>query len=231
MDVQECGQVGGRTPGPGPYGERAVGQPSAPRLGVQPPVESQDDRGRRSPDRDAQFQYINRRVKAFQKQGQPVVSVDAKKKELVGRFRNGGREWQPKGEPEEVKVHDFIDKDLGKAIPYGVYDQTANTGWVGVGVDHDTAEFAVETLRRWWRNMGRRVYPQATKLLVTADGGGSNGSRCRLWKMELQRFADEIGLQDLGVPLPAGDEQVEQDRAPDVLPHHRELAGPPAGEP
>jgi transposase len=129
------------------------------------------------PDRNAQFQHINRRVKAYQNQGQPVVSVDAKKKELVGRFRNGGREWQPSGEPEEVNVYDFIDKDLGKAIPYGVYDQTANTGWVSVGVDHDTAEFAVETLRRWWRNMGSRVYPKATKLLVTADGGGSNGSR------------------------------------------------------
>ena len=156
------------------------------------------------PDRDAQFQHINRRVKAYQKQGQPVVSVDAKKKELVGRFRNGGREWQPSGEPEAVNVYDFIDKDLGKAIPYGVYDQTANTGWVGVGIDHDTAEFAVETLRRWWRNMGRQVYPQATKLLVTADGGGSNGSRCRLWKMELQRFASEIGFRISVCHFPPG---------------------------
>jgi hypothetical protein len=156
------------------------------------------------PDRDDQFQHINRRVKAYQKQGQPVVSVDAKKKELVGRYRNGGREWQPSGSPEEVNVYDFIDKDLGKAIPYGVYDQTANTGWVGVGVDHDTAEFAVETLRRWWRNMGRRVYPQATKLLVTADGGGSNGSRCRLWKMELQRLASETGLQISVCHFPPG---------------------------
>src|SRR4051812_15386195 len=156
------------------------------------------------PDRDAQFQQINRRVKAHQKQGQPVVSVDAKKKELVGRFRNGGREWQPSGEPEEVKVYDFINKQLGKAIPYGVYDQTANTGWVGVGIDHDTAEFAVETLRRWWRNMGRRVYPQATRLLVTADGGGSNGSRCRLWKMELQRLASETGLRITVCHFPPG---------------------------
>jgi Rhodopirellula transposase DDE domain len=156
------------------------------------------------PDRDAQFQHINRQVKAHQKRGQPVVSVDAKKKELVGRFRNGGREWQPSGEPEAVNVYDFIDKDLGKAIPYGVYDQTANTGWVGVGVDHDTAEFAVETLRRWWRNMGRQVYPQATKLLVTADGGGSNGSRCRLWKMELQRLASETGLRVSVCHFPPG---------------------------
>jgi transposase len=156
------------------------------------------------PDRDAQFQYINRRVKAFQRLGQPVVSVDTKKKELVGQFRNGGREWRPKGEPEKVKVHDFKDKELGKAIPYGVYDQTANTGWVGVGVDHDTAEFAVETLRRWWRKMGRRVYPDAKKLLITADGGGSNGSRCRLWKVELQGLADEIGLRISVCHFPPG---------------------------
>src|SRR5512142_2016248 len=123
--------------------------------------------GKDHPDRDAQFRYINRRVKAFQRQGQPVVSVDTKKKELVGRYRNGGREWQPKGQPEEVKVHDFIDKGLGKAIPYGVYDLAADTGWVSVGVDHDTAEFAVETIRRWWQRMGSRVYPPARKLLIT----------------------------------------------------------------
>jgi transposase len=156
------------------------------------------------PDRDAQFQYISRRVKAFQKQGQPVVSVDTKKKELVGRFRNGGREWQPGGQPEPVKVHDFAEKGLGKVIPYGIYDQTANTGWVGVGVDHDTAEFAVETLRRWWREMGGRVYPDATRLLITADGGGSNGSRCRLWKVELQGLADEIGLRISVCHFPPG---------------------------
>jgi Rhodopirellula transposase DDE domain len=150
--------------------------------------------GKGHPDRDAQFQYINRRVKAFQRQGQPVVSVDTKKKELVGQYRNGGRERQPKGRPEKVKVHDFIDKGMGKAIPYGVYDMAANTGWVSVGVDHDTAEFAVETIRRWWNRMGTRAYPQAKKVLITADGGGSNGSRCRLWKVELQRLSDEIGL-------------------------------------
>jgi hypothetical protein len=156
------------------------------------------------PDRDAQFQYINRRVKSFQRRKQPVVSVDTKKKELVGQFRNGGREWQPKGLPEEVKVHDFPKKDLGKAIPYGVYDQTANTGWVCVGVDHDTAEFAVETLRRWWRKMGSQVYRDATALLITADGGGSNGSRCRLWKVELQELADEIGLRISVCHFPPG---------------------------
>ena len=160
--------------------------------------------GRQHPDRDAQFQYINRRVKAFQRQGQPVVSVDTKKKELVGPYRDGGREWQPKGKPEEVKVHDFIDKGLGKAIPYGVYDLAADAGWVSVGVDHDTAEFAVESLRRWWRNMGSRAYPQAKRLLITADGGGSNGSRCRLWKVELQGLADETDLSISVCHFPPG---------------------------
>jgi len=160
--------------------------------------------GKSHPDRDAQFQYINRRVKAFQRQGQPVVSVDAKKKELVGQFRNGGREWQPVGQPEEVEVYDFAKKDLGKVIPYGIYDQTANTGWVSVGIDHDTAEFAVETLRRWWRNMGSQVHPRAKRLLITADGGGSNGSRCRLWKVELQGLADEIGLRISVCHFPPG---------------------------
>ena len=160
--------------------------------------------GKDHPDRDSQFRYINRRVKAFQRQGQPVVSVDTKKKELVGRYRNGGREWQPKGQPEEVKVHDFIDKDLGKAIPYGVYDLAADKGRVSVGVDHDTAEFAVETLRRWWQRMGSRVYPRAKKLLITADGGGSNGTRCRLWKVELQRLADEVGLHISVCHFPPG---------------------------
>jgi hypothetical protein len=146
------------------------------------------------PDRDAQFQYINRRAKVFQNQGQPVISVDTKKKELVGQYRNGGQEWHLQGQPEEVNVHDFPDKVLGKIIPYGVYDEATNTGWVSVGVDHDTAEFAVETVRRWWRHMGSEVSPKAKRILITADGGGSNGSRCRLWKVELQRFADESGL-------------------------------------
>jgi Rhodopirellula transposase DDE domain len=160
--------------------------------------------GSAHPDRDAQFQYINRRAKAFQKQGQPVVSVDTKKKELIGQFRNGGREWQPQGQPEEVQVYDFPDKVLGKVIPYGVYDEATNTGWVSVGVDHDTAEFAVETIRRWWRHMGSKAYPRAKRLLITADGGGSNGSRCRLWKVELQRLADETGLRIAVCHFPPG---------------------------
>lgn len=150
--------------------------------------------GAAHPDRNAQFEYLKEQVQAFQRRGQPVVSVDTKKKELVGDFANGGREYQPKGRPEKVRVYDFADKDLGKAIPYGIYDLTANCGWVSVGLDHDTAQFAVATLRRWWQRMGRRVYRTAHELLITADGGGSNGSRCRLWKVELQRLADETGL-------------------------------------
>jgi len=160
--------------------------------------------GRAHPDRDAQFQYINRRAKAFQGQGQPVVSVDTKKKELVGQFRQSGREWHPQGQPEEVQVHDFPNEALGKVIPYGVYDEATNSGWVSVGIDHDTAAFAVETVRRWWRYMGSKVYPRAKRLLITADGGGSNGSRCRLWKVELQQLADEIGLHISVCHFPPG---------------------------
>ena len=160
--------------------------------------------GGQHPDRDAQFRRIDRRVRAFQRLGQPVVSVDTRKKEIVGQYRNGGREWRPKGEPEAVKVHDFPDPDLGKAIPYGVYDLTANAGWVSVGIDHDTATFAVETLRRWWRHMGRPLYPDARRLLITADGGGSNSSRNRLWKLEVQQLADELGLAISVAHFPPG---------------------------
>ena len=151
--------------------------------------------GKQSPDRNEQFEHINRTATAFMKRGQPVVSVDTKKKELVGDFKNGGSEWQPKREPEPVRVHDFIDKALGKVIPYGIYDTTRDEAWVSVGVDHDTAEFAVATLERWWREMGTKAYPDATELLVTADGGGSNASRSRLWRVQLQRFADSSGLK------------------------------------
>lgn len=146
------------------------------------------------PDRNAQFRYINRCVKVFQRTGQPVISVDAKKKEQVGDFTNKGREYQLKGHPEQVQLHDFPDPQLGKVCPYGVYDPARNQGWVSVGVDHDTAEFAVESIRRWWEHMGKVCYPQAKALLITADGGGSNASRNRLWKIELQKFADETGL-------------------------------------
>jgi hypothetical protein len=151
--------------------------------------------GEQHPDRDAQFAHINDQAQAFMECNQPVVSVDAKKKELVGDFKNPGREWQPQGQPEAVRVHDFPDPELGKAIPYGVYDLAANDGWVSIGIDHDTAEFAAETLSRWWRQMGKAVYPQASDLMITADCGGSNGSRNRLWKVALQRFADSSGLR------------------------------------
>lgn len=160
--------------------------------------------GTSHPDRNAQFAYINARTQAFQGRGQPVLSVDAKKKELVGDFKNGGQEWQPVGKPEHVRVYDFPDPHLGKAIPYGVYDVTTNTGWVSVGTDHDTAEFAVETGRQWWRQMGTSTYPAATDLLIIADGGGSNGTRLRLWKTELQRLATETGLRISVCHLPPG---------------------------
>ena len=150
--------------------------------------------GTSHPDRDAQFEHINQTVKAFQARGQPVISVDTKKKELIGEFRNPGREWQRKGEPVEVLVHDFIDKQLGKVIPYGVYDVSANQGWVSVGIDHDTARFATQAIGRWWDKMGVTGYPQAGELLITADGGGSNGSRNRLWKVTLQDLATDLDM-------------------------------------
>jgi hypothetical protein len=150
--------------------------------------------GARHPDRNAQFEHINAQVRRFQNRDQPAISVDTKKKELIGDFKNAGREWRPRGEPEEVRVHDFLDKNLGKVIPYGVYDMINNQGWVSVGIDHDTAQFAVNSIRRWWQRMGRRRFPRATKLLITADGGGSNSSRSRLWKVSLQALANQLGL-------------------------------------
>jgi Rhodopirellula transposase DDE domain len=151
--------------------------------------------GSSHPDRNAQFEFINARVLAFQKRKQPVISVDTKKKEQIGDFKNNGEEWQPEGQPEEVRAKDFLDKRLSKVVPYGLYDQTLNKGWVSVGIDHDTAEFATETIRRWWKEMGRPMYRAAKELLITADGGGSNGTRNRLWKVCLQHVADETGLQ------------------------------------
>jgi len=160
--------------------------------------------GGKHPDRDAQFAYLNAQVTAALAANQPVLSVDAKKKELVGNYQNGGQEWQPQGRPEQVKVYDFIDKQLGKAIPYGIYDVGGNAGWVNVGQDHDTAEFAVASLRRWWHAVGVQTYPQSDRVLLCADGGGSNGARVRLWKVALQRFADETGLQVTVCHLPPG---------------------------
>ena len=155
-------------------------------------------------DRNEQFQHIAEQVKALLSKGQPVISVDTKKKELVGPFKNNGKELRPKGDPEQVRAHDFVIPELGRAAPYGVYDIANNTGWVSVGVDHDTSAFAVETIRRWWYGMGQSQYGKAKQLLITADSGGSNGSRVRLWKVELQKFADETGLQVLVCHLPPG---------------------------
>jgi hypothetical protein len=150
--------------------------------------------GTNHPDRDAQFRYINQQVRRFQAAAQPVISVDTKKKELVGDFKNAGRQWRPTGRPAPVRVHDFLIPERGKAIPYGVYDLTRNAGWVSVGIDHDTARFAARTIARWWQKMGRPRYRRARSLLITADAGGSNGARVRLWKWELQRLANRTGL-------------------------------------
>jgi hypothetical protein len=160
--------------------------------------------GRQHPDRDAQFRYLNAQVAVFQAGGDPVISVDTKKKELVGNFANGGTEWERSGHPRRVNVHDFADKELGKAVPYGVYDVTANIGWVNVGTDADTGAFAVESIRRWWNTVGKSAYPCASRLLITADSGGSNGSRLRLWKTELAGLAAETGLTITVLHLPPG---------------------------
>jgi DNA-binding phage protein len=160
--------------------------------------------GSQHPDRDAQFQHIASTAAQYQAAGDPVISVDTKKKELVGDFKNGGREWRPVGDPQQVRVHDFIDPQLGKVAPYGIYDVAANQGWVSVGIDHDTAEFAVESIRRWWKEMGRPRYPNTRRLLITADCGGSNGYRVRLWRLQLQKLADELHLIIQVCHLPPG---------------------------
>jgi len=160
--------------------------------------------GSSHPDRDAQFHHISNKIREFQADRQPVISVDTKKKELVGDFKNNGRELRPKGDPEKVRVHDFMIPELGRAAPYGVYDVTQNAGWVSVGVDHDTAAFAAQSIRRWWESMGTEAYPKAGRLLITADSGGSNGARVRLWKLELQKLADETGLEITVCHLPPG---------------------------
>jgi transposase len=160
--------------------------------------------GGKHPDRNAQFEHINALVRSFLRRGEPVISVDAKKKELVGNFKNAGREWHPKERPTEVRVYDFVDKELGKALPYGVYDVGANEGWVSVGVTHDTPAFATATIRTWWLEMGRERYARAKELLIIADSGGSNSARARLWKVELQHLADEMGLRISVSHLPPG---------------------------
>ena len=175
-----------------------------PRPGYSLQANRKTREGTAHPDRDAQFRYINQQVRRFQAAAQPVISVDTKKKELVGDFKNAGRQWRPKGQPEPVRVHDFLIPEQGKAIPYGVYDLTRNAGWVSVGIDHDTASFAVRTIRRWWQKMGRPRYRRARSLLITADAGGSNGPRVRLWKWELQQLANRTGLAITVCHFPPG---------------------------
>ena len=165
---------------------------------------SKQKEGSAHPDRDAQFVYLNKEVGRFMKAGQPVISVDTKKKEIVGEFSNGGAEWHPTGEPTRTKTHDFVDPELGRAVPYGVYDLANDEGWVSVGDSADTAPFAVEAIRRWWRSMGQPRFPGATKLLITADAGGSNGYRVKLWKVELAQLAQETGLEITVVHYPPG---------------------------
>ena len=174
------------------------------RLGFSLQANQKTREGTSHPDRNAQFEYINAQVDAFQAAGQPTISVDTKKKELVGDFKNGGRELRPKGEPEPVRVHDFVIPELGKVAPYGVYDIAANAGWINLGINHDTAAFAVESIRRWWKELGQARYHQAKRLLITADCGGSNGARVRLWKTELQALADQTGLSITVAHLPPG---------------------------
>jgi Rhodopirellula transposase DDE domain len=173
-------------------------------LGYSLQANRKTEEGQDHPDRDAQFEHINAKVRSFQRRGQPVVSVDTKKKEIVGNYKNSGQEWEPRGRPPRVKSRDFPDKDLGKVAPYGIYDLTVNEGWVSVGISHDTAAFAVESVKRWWCRMGHAVYPEAKKLLITADAGESNGNRNRLWKVCLQDMADETGLGIVVCHFPPG---------------------------
>jgi len=184
--------------------------------------------GASHPDRNAQFEYINAKVQEYLRPAQPAISVDTKKKEQVGDYKNGGREWQPTGKPEKVPAHDFGKQ---KDALYGVCDLGQNVGWVNVGTDHDTAAFAVESIRQWWYSMGRPCYSNGSQLLITADSGGSNGARVRLWKLEIQRLANETGLEISVCPLPAGYQQVEPDRTPAVLIHYPKRARQTAGQP
>jgi hypothetical protein len=173
-------------------------------IGYRRQVNRKSYEGGKNPDRGSQFEHINAQAEEHIAQGQPVISVDTKKKENIGDFKNAGSDYRPQGSPEHVRVHDFIDKKLGKAVPYGVYDLAANTGYVSVGIDHDTAQFAVNGIRSWWNSLGKTCYPNAKRLLITADGGGSNGSRVRLWKIELQKLADELGVEITVCHYPPG---------------------------
>jgi Rhodopirellula transposase DDE domain len=181
--------------------------------------------GAQHPDRNAQFEHIQETIRHQLAANEPAISVDTKKRELVGEYKNAGRELRPKADPIDVQVHDFVDAETGRATPYGVDDLQRNEAWVSVGVSHDTAEFAVASIRTWWRTMGAPAYPKATSLLLTADGGGSNGYRLRLWKLELQTLADELGFPITVCHLPPGTSKWQQDRASALLVHHAELAG------
>ncbi len=203
-----------------------------PTLGYSRQTNRKADEGSKHPDRDAQFEHINARVVERQAAGQPVISVDTKKKELVGNYKNGGSDYRPKGDPQRVKVHDFEDKELGKVVPYGVYDVAANSGFVSVGINADTAEFAVAAVRRWFDQMGRERYPNAGELTITA-GGGSNGSRVRSWKIELQKFADATGISSTSIPIRRARRSgttpgLDPGGASIVLPHHADVARPTA---
>ena len=195
MGVEKLRQAGLRVAEEGPRDQRQQREKRLlPTLGYSRQSNRKADEGSKHPDRNAQFEHINAKAIAAQAARQPVISVDTKKKELIGNYKNGGTDYRPKGDPRRVKVHDFEDKELGKVVPYGVYDVGANAGWVSVGVTSDTAQFAVASIRRWLDAMGRERYPKARELTITADGGGSNGTRVRLWKVELQKLADETGL-------------------------------------
>jgi len=194
VELEKRRQAGGRLARRRPPGRRPHGAEDVEGAGHSLQANRKTKEGSSHPDRDAQFRHINETAKAALSAGQPVISVDTKKKDLVGDFKNPGREWQPKGEPELVRSHDFKDKELGKAIPYGIHDLADDTGWVNVGIDDDTAQFAVASIRSWWQHLGSARYPNATTLTITADCGGSNGNSTRLWKAELQRLADETGL-------------------------------------
>jgi hypothetical protein len=196
LDVQECASPCAGTAAAGPPDQsRESWRNILAEIGYSLQSHRKRDEGKGHLDRDAQFGFINEQVLAFQETSDPVISVDTKKKEFIGAYRNAGREWRPQGQPEEVKVYDFIDPLMGKAIPYGVYDIANNEGWVSVGCDHDTSEFAVESIRRWWAKRGAARYPDAKRLLITADGGGSNSSRCHQWKWCLSKLSTEIGVK------------------------------------
>jgi len=204
VELEKRRQAGGRLARRRPPGRRPHGAEDVEGAGHSLQANRKTKEGSSHPDRDAQFRHINETAKAALSAGQPVISVDTKKKDLVGDFKNPGREWQPKGEPELVRSHDFKDKELGKAIPYGIHDLADDTGWVNVGIDDDTAQFAVASIRSWWQHLGSARYPNATTLTITADCGGSNGNSTRLWKTELQKLADATGLAITVCHFPPG---------------------------